>query len=1033
MIHKKLHENNSIIRLNTVDPHAYFIPFKKRDDALTLEREGSSLFKLLSNKEWNFKYYNSIDELNCEEVLNNPQSVAWDKLFVPSVWQMHGYDNPQYTNVNYPFPCDPPFIPYENPVGVYTTEFTTDEKWNDKLKHICFEGVDSCLYLYINGEFVGYSEVSHMTAEFDITRYVTTGKNRLTAVVFKWCTGSYFEDQDKFRFSGIFRDVYLLARDKNHIKDIFITSDVSDDLSSAFLNIDLDGEFDGVNVEVLSPYKEKVSDGYYEKSDDIRLKIDNPVMWSAETPLLYTVILSSHDETVVQKYGIRTVSVSDGVLKLNGRAIKLKGVNRHDFNPKTGCVCSVEDMTADLKLMKSHNINAVRASHYPNDPRFSELCDKYGFYVIDEADIETHGIGYTPDWGGLLCCLTEDEEYAAQYSTRVSLMVERDKNRTSVIIWSMGNESGYGKNFKAAIKETKLRDPRRLVHYEGQSFYELSHGMTPVDDNVDFFSRMYPEIDWCDKYCEEKMQNLPLMICEYSHAMGNGPGDLKDYWESIYSHDNFCGGFVWEWFNHGLFAGNTDNGQAKYCYGGDFGEATHDSNFCCDGLLQPDRTPTPGLCELKYVMQPVKIEAVDADKGKFLITNLYDFAFLSRLECVWELTRYGKVVANGRVGTVAVPPHGQREIELNYSVPDDGYCYVKISFLSNGDPIVPDGTELAFSQFKLSSQPITYARIETGMLCCDNGDRFVTVYGDNFEYKYDKRIAGFCSMKVKGTELLKTPMKFNVYRAKIDNDRKIDAKFKGIRADKSYPVSRNTEVIEANSKVEISSQFSISALSKYNIIDGVANWTVYDDGRIHLETNAGVGRGIKFSEDFDSDLDITLRTAQFVEYLPRFGITLSMDKEYRNLQYFGMGPGESYCDLKNSSYMGLFNSTVKKEYVHFVKPQACGNHTNTLFAAVYNNHKYGIIISTQNSSGFDFSALPFSDAEIENAGHDYALPSSTATHLSFDYKQSGLGSGSCGPMLLEKYRFNEPEFNWQIDISPVTPNLNSLWQKALEL
>lgn len=1033
MIHKRLHENNSIIRLNTTEPHSYFIPFENAEDALNKNREESSYFKLLSNKKWKFRYFESIDDIDESLLEETAETDSWDDLFVPSLWQMHGYGNPQYTNVNYPFPCDPPFLPYKNPVGVYATDFFVGEKWNNKLKYITFEGVDSCFYLYINGEFVGYSEVSHINSEFDITRYLKNGKNRMCVVVVKWCTGSYFEDQDKFRLSGIFRDVYLLARSNNHIEDIFITSDISEDLSNATINIAIDGNIKDVNVEVVSPYGEEIMKSSFDAGCDIAIKIKNPVMWSAETPQLYTVIISAEDEVIVQKYGIRSVCVTDGVLKLNGRPIKLKGVNRHDFNPKTGYVCSLDNLKSDLKIMKSHNINAIRTSHYPNDPRFTELCDEYGFYVVDEADIETHGIGYTPNWEGLLCVLTDEEEYAHQYSTRVSLMVERDKNRPSVIIWSMGNESGYGENFKRVIKETKIRDPRRLVHYEGQSFYELSHGMTPVDNHVDFFSRMYPEISWCNQYCEERMQELPLMICEYSHAMGNGPGDLKDYWDSIYAHDNFCGGFVWEWFNHGLICGTTVDGKPMYGYGGDFNEDTHDSNFCCDGLLQPDRTPTPGLTELKYVMQPVKIEEVDSSRGVFKITNLYDFAFLSRLDCVWEVTRYGKVVASGKLGTIAIPPHSSKEINLNYIVPDDGYCYVKISFLSVGDLIIPDGTELAFKQFKLNSEPITYSRIQTGMLCCDNEDRFVKIHGDNFQYTYDKRIAGFCSMKVKGVELLKSPMEFNVYRAVIDNDRKMYNKFKDVRAHISYPVSRNTEVIDNQSKVEISSDFSICALSKYNIIEGVANWIVYDDGRIHLETNAGVGKGIKFTEEYDSDLDNTKKTAKFVDYLPKFGVKFQMDEEFKNIQYFGMGPGESYCDLKNSSYMGLFTSNKDKEFIHFIKPQDCGNHTNTIFTAVYNKDKYGIMLSTQNENGFDFSVLPYTALEIEEAKHDYALQKSNKTCVCFDYKQSGLGSGSCGPQLNPKYRFNDSEFTWQIDISPITPNIQSLWQKALEL
>lgn len=1033
MIRKKLHENHNIIKVNTTDARSYFIPFDNLESALKKPREESKFFKLLSGKDWKFKYFDCFDDISEELLAQNADTDSWDNIHVPSCWQMHGYSKPQYTNVNYPFPCDPPYIPHINPAGVYSTDFYVNEDWENKLKYLVFEGVDSCFYLYINGEFVGYSEVSHMTSEFDITRYLKDGSNRMTVVVVKWCTGSYFEDQDKFRLSGIFRDVYLLARSKNHLKDLFVTSELTEDFSEAILDINLEGDFSECDISVVDPYGETVlpSETVYKKH--FHLNIDEPVLWNAENPMLYSIIIKVSNEVIVQKIGIRTVTMENGIFKINGKAIKLKGVNRHDFNAETGFVCGMDDFVYDLKLMKNHNINAIRTSHYPNDPRFLELCDKYGFYVIDEADIETHGIGYTPDWGGLLACLADDEKYLSQYTTRVSLMVERDKNFASVIIWSMGNESGYGSNFVAAIKQTKIRDPKRLVHYEGQNFHELRHDMIPAESDVDFFSRMYPEIDWCKQYCEEKMQNRPLILCEYAHAMGNSPGDLKDYWDFIYSYDNCCGAFVWEWFNHGLMNGKTMSGKPKYCYGGDFGEDTHDNNFCCDGLVMPDGTPTPGLTELKYVLQPVKVEALDLENGEFKITNLYDFTFLSRLECVWELTRYGKVIDSGSLGNLAVPPHGSLDVKLNYEVPLDGYCFVKISFNSHEEELIEDGTELAFAQFKLNTEPVAFSRIETGLVCCDDGDRYVEIHGDKFHYTYDKYTAGFSNLKVDNVSLLKSPMVFNVYRAKIDNDRKVDAQFRDIRAHISYPIGKETEVIKHPSRVEISSKFSIAAVSKYSIIDGIANWIIYDDGRIHLEVNAGAGKGIKFSDDEDIALQQDLKTKMKISYLPRFGVKLEMEKEFDRLQYFGKGPGESYCDLKTAAYMGLFNSKVSDQYINFVKPQDCGNHTETIFAGVYNFDKYGILISTQNKDGFDFSALPYSYKDLEAVGHDYELPESDKTCLCFDYKQSGLGSGSCGPQLMDKYRFNESEFTWQIDISPITPNLDTLWKKALEM
>lgn len=1033
MISKKLHENLNIIRVNTVDAHSYFIPFKNLGTALCGKREDSEFFKLLSGKNWKFRYFECFDDID-ESVLTNPEKVDWNEIPVPSCWQMHGYDKPQYTNVNYPFPCDPPYIPHINPAGVYSTDFYIDEEWDHKLKHLVFEGVDSAFYLYVNGEFVGYSEVSHNTSEFDITRYLVPGKNTLCVAVVKWCTGSYFEDQDKFRLSGIFRDVYLLARSNNALKDIFITSSVSEDFGEAVLDINLEGEFTSCDITVIDPYGETVMDKETVFKNHFHINIDEPILWNAESPMLYKIVIEASDEVIVQKFGIRTVECENGVFKLNGKSVKLKGVNRHDFNAETGFVCSEQDFINDLKLMKNHNINAIRTAHYPNDPRLLELCDKYGFYVVDEADIETHGIGYKPDWGGLLCTLTDDDKYLSQYTTRVSLMVERDKNFASVIMWSMGNESGYGKNFVAAIKETKIRDPKRLVHYEGQNAQERQlNNMAPEQGEVDVYSIMYPEIGWCEQYCEEKWQTKPLMLCEYAHSMGNSPGDLKDYWDMIYKYDNCCGAFVWEWFNHGLIAGKTPDGRPKYSYGGDFGEITHDGNFCCDGLVQPDGTPTPGLVELKYVMQPVKVEPICLETGEFKVTNLYDFSFLSKFECVWELTRYGKVIDKGTLGNLAIAPHSSIDIKIPYEMPIDGYCFVKISFKSYKEELVLDGTEMAFAQFNLGTEPVAFSRIETSLVCCDETSRYIEIHGDKFHYTYDKYIAGFTSLCVNGVKLIDEPLVFNIYRAKIDNDRKADATFKEIRAHLAEPFGKVTEVIKHDSHVEISTKFSVSALSKYSIIDGIANWIIYDDGRIHLELNAGAGKGIKYNDDDDIDTHEIFKTKKKIDYLPRFGMKTALSNDFNLLEYFGMGPGESYCDLNASAYMGLFKSTVQDQFTHFVKPQANGNHYGTVFAGIYNKDKYGILISTQSKDGFEFSALPYSDKELEAVNHDYELGTSHKTHLTFDYRQSGLGSGSCGPQLMKKYRFNENEFTWHLDISPITPNLDTLWKKALEM
>ncbi|MEG1886506.1 MAG: glycoside hydrolase family 2 TIM barrel-domain containing protein, partial [Oscillospiraceae bacterium] len=924
MIKERFHENMNITRVGTCDKRAYYIPFNDADGALKAKREASRRFKLLSGCKWSLKYFDSFDDVS-EALFDANQTLSlWDKIQVPSCLQLHGYGKPQYTNVNYPFPMNPPHIPRKNPTAVYAMDFTVSEQWDGLSKYIVFEGVDSCFYLYINGEFVGYSQVSHMTSEFEISRFLKDGKNRISVVVPKWCDGSYLEDQDKWRLSGIFRDVYLLARPMGHLKDFFVNTKISEDFKQAIVSVDVDilNPSDSI-VTLFSPENIKMEVAVFNEEGHAEFTVDSPVLWSAEAPDLYNIIIEAAGELIPCKVGIREIKISDGIFKFNSRPIKLKGVNRHDFNAKTGYVCTMADMEKDLLLMKRHNINAIRTSHYPNDPRFLELCDQYGFYIVDEADIECHGVGCTN-----MDLIADDPTWAQQITERVELMVERDKNRACVIMWSLGNESGDGCNFVTAANAVRFRDSSRPVHYEQQRFNQADNTFA---EHVDVVSRMYPTKEWCDDFCRETSDGRPLMLCEYSHAMGNGPGDLKDYWDVIYAHPNFLGAFVWEWFNHGIFDGKAENGKPRYLYGGDYGERHHDGNFCCDGLVSPELNPMPGLIEYKNVIAPVRVEAVDLKTGHLKITNLYDFIYLSRLECSWELTRYGKVIASGNLGCLSTPPARAESLYLDYICPTDGYCYLKLSFTSIGNQFIPDGEEMAVKQFQIPTEPSISECIPWGTLNAVDTGNSIVVEGDGFKYVFDKNSGAFSQLTQKSIALLRSPMRFNLWRAPIDNDRNIAGVWRQLCLNESEAHVYSAELQMGDSFVSIQSHLCMAAPTLPPHFDVTAEWTVFADGKIELNCDVATAAAFKFSGN------------NALDYIPRFGIEIIMDKSFDTIDYFGIGPGDSYIDRCHGGYVGRFSGKVSDQMTDYIVPQESGNHHGTMWAAVYNSSKDGLL------------------------------------------------------------------------------------------
>ena len=989
------HEDLSVQHVRCERPRSYYVPFGSSEDIFNKKREDSDRFGLLSGS-WSFHFFKNIDRV--PDNIVNP-SIPLDMktaLPVPSVWQMYRYDQIQYTNTRYPIPCDPPFIPDENPVGVYSRDFVCPSDWDNFNKYMVFEGVDSAFYLYVNGAFVGYSEVPHSTSEFNITEYLHEGANRVTVLVFKWSTGTYLEDQDKFRWSGIFRDVYLLGRPRGHLRDYRVRTLLSDDMRRATVSVDLEvlNATDGV-VTLFDPDGKEVGRVRPDAEGHAEMVVNRPILWNAESPELYGLLIEVAGEYIADFVGMRRVEICDGIFLFNSKPIKLKGVNRHDSDPYTACVVDEDHMLRDIALMKQHNINAVRTSHYPNDPRFLQLCDRYGLYVIDEADIEAHGL-VEHDFS----IITEGEEWRDAILDRVERLVERDKNRPCVIGWSMGNESGYGENFRLALEWKKRRDPDRFLHYES-IFGKWVEATEKFPVAADVFSRMYASPEYCRQACEENEDKTrPFMLCEYSHAMGNGPGDLKDYWDVIFAQPRFMGAFVWEWCDHAVYDGTTEDSKPRFLYGGDSGERFHDGNFCVDGLVGPDRTVKQGLKELKAVIQPVRVEAIDLVEGEFEITNLYDFAHLSRFECRWELTSNGEILESGSLGALPIPPQRSERVKLGYTLPENkGRCYVRFRFLQLGiGELLTEGDEMAFAQFKL---PVSTKKVLVDMpqmpIEIDESDRRIQLRGQGFCHVFDKTLGTFRQLTYGERKMLAMPMSFNLWRAPIDNQRFIVNEQRNARYHASQVRVYSTGVTVRSGSAVIDQEISFVSEGERPHIRAHAVWTVNRAGDIDLMTEVSV-------EENAPDL-------------PRFGLRIILDKTADRVDYFGYGPNESYIDKHRSQHKGRFRFLVSRQFPEYIKPQDFGNRFDTDWAAVLDNEGIGLMLCGEGDT-FDFSALPFTQEELERKRHSFELEPYGRTVLCADYRHSGVGSHSCGPALAQKYRIPK-EFTFNLTVRPV--------------
>lgn len=997
MIQTNYHEDPQQLHINTEKNRNYYIPFSPEQDAFA-ERETSHRFVLL-NGSWNFRYYESFQDLEDNFLEIN----KYNEIPVPSNWQLHGYDAPQYTNIHYPIPYDPPYVPDQNPTGVYNLEFRMDVSDSFE-RFVNFEGVDSCFYLYINDQFVGYSQVSHMTSEFNITRFLVNGRNTMTVVVLKWCDGTYLEDQDKWRMSGIFRDVYILSRPRNRITSYRITSKLYEAYTKADIAVEVHANTD-VAVKLYSPKGELLGESYQQAGETTAVfHCDRPSLWNAEHPNLYRITLQTDEEMIAEKVGIREIAVKNGVILLNGAAIKFKGVNRHDSDPVTGAVISREQMLTDLYLMKQHNINSIRTAHYPNSPIFLQLCDELGFYVIDEADLEAHGsveAAHTQDNNGDysgIALLVARDDYKKAILDRIDLMITRDLNRTCVLLWSLGNEAGYSKNMEKAAKYVKEYDPTRLVHY--QSMHELE-GAEKADDSeavLDVVSTMYTSSEWMkNDFLKKEDERRPLVLCEYCHAMGNGPGDLEDYWQVIYSNDRFSGGFIWEWCDHGIKIGEDSQGKAMYAYGGDFNEPRHDGNFCIDGLVSPDRTPHTGLKEAKNVYRPIRVKSVDVSNGVYEFINTYDFSDLSeKLACTAQVTDEGKVILQEELD-IQLPAKTSAIVTIPSLAGLTGASvYVRFIFSQKHDTLWSEkGCEIGFDQLLIDKEPTTIAPSrDEGPIDCSEDKKYVYISGENFSYRYKKSIALFDQLTFQHKELIEKPMAFNAYRAPTDNEW-IKSKWNtfsfGNLTTKVYHIS----VEKSDSDVLIRSQIALGGHSYHNTFQLQTETAIFNSGEIKIKYKVQV--------------------ADKRPYLPRFGVRMFMNKQFDQVEYYGYGPYESYIDKHQASYMGVFSQPISEMHEDYIKPQENSSHYGCEYVNISSS---GILVAFQAETPFSFNASEYTQEELSAKRHHYELEKSGYSVVCIDYKQSGIGSASCGPFLLEQYQLKERDFEFEFWIKP---------------
>ena len=937
------YENPEYTSENRCSPRSYYIP------------GGVSEYQLL-NGTWKFAYFSR--DIDVPSVIKN-----WDTIPVPSCWQLHGYESPNYSNINYPYPCDPPYVPDDNPCGVYERQFSLKKKWGKV--YFVLEGVSSCAYVYVNGIYIGFTQGSHLQAEFEITEAAKEGTNTIRVKVLKWCCGSYLEDQDFFRYNGIFRDCYILQRPVGHMTDVEMIP------TDKMIRIALEGS---AIVRVLSG-EELLYEGKME--DQFSYSPEEPILWNAEKPFLYTVELERLGEIIRLKVGLRKIEISSQYeLLINGVSVKLHGINHHDTSKFRGWCETDDELWKELLLMKDLNINCIRTSHYPPTPKFIQMCDKLGFYVVCETDIETHGflrrlpnVPYHYDVESNAWPCTK-REWNHEFMDRMIRMVEMYKNHASIIIWSTGNESGHGSNHVDMLRWTKQRDPSRLTHAEDACRKGQIH-------NADVFSMMYSSLKDVEKYALCDDINMPVFLCEYSHAMGNGPGDVFDYNELFDKYPKLIGGCIWEWADHVV----TEEGVQKY--GGDFpDEQTHDGNFCCDGLVFADRNLKAGSYEAKAAYQPIRTRL---EGDVITVTNRLDFTNLKEYQLVLWIEVDGRTV-HAETHTLDLAPHASAQLPVQYQTATcRSGAYLNVLLQRDG------------KLFAKRQHPLPWERVEKPAKTAASlkeTEREIYISGEGFSYVFSKRYGMFTSMVVDGKEQLVFKPELTAHRAPTDNDRNI--RFRWMQLDEWQGENLDKSSVKVyDCHVEgdkILVKGSMSGISRAPLIRFVLQVQVALDGEVTFA----------FQGDVRSD----------AIWLPRLGYEFTIPGEYRNFTYFGNGPYESYRDMRHAGMVGIHCSNVDAEYVPYVRPQEHGNHTDSKWLRIG-------ALEFEAENDFEINVSQYSAHALTVAEHTDELVADGNTHVRIDYKVSGLGSNSCGPDLEKQYRLAEKKINFVFRIRPM--------------
>ena len=1012
-------EDPSIISRNKLPSRATFYRFDSSETARDATRinggRSDSPYVQSLNGDWKFNYVGKPEERPTDFFKTDFDDSSWTTIPVPSNWEIEGHGQPIYTNVTYPFKKNPPMIagPNGNPVGSYRTTFKVPAQWDGRSIEICFDGVQSAFYLWINGKKIGYSQGSRVPARFDITEHVQQGDNLVAVEVYRWSDGSYLEDQDFWRLSGIFRDVYLEGLAESRLVDFQVTTDLDDNYDNAKLMLDVDYQaaeagtivaelYDAQGTQVFS--QETTTQAGDQQNATAEIAVDSPLKWTAETPNLYRLVLSlkcSEGKTLEStaiNVGFREVEIIDGTLRVNGEYVYLMGVNRHEHHPVTGHTISRESMIEDILIMKQNNVNAVRTCHYPDAPDWYNLCDEYGLYLIDETNIESHGMGYGPE------SLAKDPAWGEAHLDRLRRMMERDKNHASIIIWSLGNEAGNGVNFMANYDWAKERDPSRPVQYE-QAYFN--------NRNTDIRCPMYARIPRIVKYAESDNADRPLILCEYAHAMGNSVGNLKEYWDEIRSHKYLQGGFIWDWVDQGLLK-KDKNGNEFFAYGGDYGDKPNDGNFCCNGLIRPDRTPNPSLLEVRKVYQRIHTSYDSTKQGEITVKNGYDFLSLDLFDMHWIVEVDGQKVQEATLPAPAIAADGSGAIELDLKMPvvtGSQEAFLKVSYsLREKTSWADAGHVVAWDQFALSAPSSPYNRLsKTNKPSAKDGKRWITLKSGPTTVRINKESGLVESFQREGMSLLAAPLAPNYWRAPIDNDN-------GNKMPKRLGAWRNAVKNGKLSSVKVTD-------SADNVAEVAAEWKLLKGKATQMVTYSLTSEG-------DLNVAVKLVADKSLPEIPRIGLTTEIARSLENAKWFGRGPHETYWDRKTGAAVGLYTADSDSLADRYVRPQENGNRSDVRWLALTDSEGKGLLVMAEPR--FDFSIWPYTLEDLQKAKHPNELPSRDNLTLNLDHRQMGVGGdNSWGAQTHPQYRLPAGTYEYELMLRPYVPTDGSLGEATI--